>query len=61
MAFVAFGLEMNLRELWKTISGGKPLLLYVLGQAWSLILSLAMAYLMFGILYADKVKAILGK
>jgi uncharacterized integral membrane protein (TIGR00698 family) len=61
LAFVAFGLETNLRELWKYISGGKPLLLYVVGQAWSMILSLAMAYLMFGVLYADQVKSILAK
>lgn len=61
LAFVAFGLETNLRELWKYISGGKPLILYLVGQAWSMLLSLAMAYLMFGVLYADKVKSILAK
>jgi hypothetical protein len=36
-------------------------LLYIIGQAWSMILSLAMATLMFGVLYADKVKSILAK
>jgi len=61
LAFVAFGLETNFRELWKYMAGGKPLMLYVIGQAWSMLLSLAMAYLMFGVLYADKIKAILAK
>ncbi len=61
LAFVAFGLETNFRELGKYLKEGKPLFLYVLGQAWSLILSLLMAYLMFGVLYADKVKEILAK
>jgi uncharacterized membrane protein YadS len=61
LAFVAFGLETNFRELGKYLKEGKPLMLYVLGQAWSLILSLLMAYLMFGVLYADKVKEILAK
>jgi len=61
MAFVAFGLETNLRELWRYLSTGKPLALYLIGQTWSLILSLAMAYLMFGWLYADQIQAILKK
>ena len=61
LAFVAFGLETNFRELWKYLCVGKPLLLYIIGQAWSMILSLAMATLMFGVLYADKVKSILAK
>ncbi|MFN6164177.1 MAG: YeiH family protein [Planctomycetota bacterium] len=61
LAFVAFGLETDFRQLWQYLRGGKPLILYLVGQAWSLILSLAMAYLMFGVLYGDKIKAILGK
>ncbi|MBM3964602.1 MAG: putative sulfate exporter family transporter [Planctomycetes bacterium] len=61
LAFVAFGLETNFRELWKYLCVGKPLFLYIVGQAWSMILSLAMATLMFGVLYADKVKSILSK
>lgn len=61
MAFVAFGLETNLRELWRTLSTGKPLALYLIGQSWSLILSLIMAYLMFGWLYANQIQDILKK
>jgi len=61
LAFVAFGLETNFRELGKYLREGKPLLLYLIGQTWSMILSLAMAYWMFGVLYADRVKEILAK
>jgi uncharacterized integral membrane protein (TIGR00698 family) len=61
LAFVAFGLETNFRQLWQYLRGGKPLVLYLVGQAWSLILSLTMAYLMFGVLYGDKIKEIMAK
>lgn len=61
LAFVAFGLETDFRQLWPYLRGGKPLALYLVGQAWSLVLSLAMAYLMFGVLYADKVKELMVK
>lgn len=56
LAFVAIGLETNFWELGKYLKEGKPLALYVLGQAWSLLLSLLMAYWMFGVLYADRFK-----
>jgi uncharacterized integral membrane protein (TIGR00698 family) len=61
LAFVAFGLETDFRKLWHYLRGGKPLALYLVGQAWSLILSLLMAYLMFGILYRDRIQEIMGK
>jgi uncharacterized membrane protein YadS len=61
IAFVALGLETNFWDLSKYLKEGKPLALYVIGQAWSMLLSLLMAYLMFGVLYADKVKEILAK
>jgi uncharacterized integral membrane protein (TIGR00698 family) len=61
LAFVALGLETNFWELGKYLKEGKPLLLYLLGQSWSMILSLIMAYIMFGVLYADKIKAFLAK
>ncbi|NBO18814.1 MAG: hypothetical protein EBV03_06235 [Proteobacteria bacterium] len=54
-------LETNFWELGKYLKEGKPLLLYLLGQSWSMILSLIMAYIMFGVLYADKIKAFLAK
>lgn len=61
LAFVAFGLETNFRELSKYLREGKPLLLYLLGQAWSMLLSLAMASLMFGYLYADRIQEMMKK
>ena len=61
LAFVAFGLETDFRQLWQYLRGGKPLILYIVGQAWSMILSLIMAYLMFGLLYGDKIKEIMAK
>jgi len=61
LAFVAFGLETNFRELGKYLREGKPLLLYLIGQAWSMLLSLAMATLMFGYLYADRIQEMMKK
>lgn len=48
LAFVCIGLETNFRELMPYLRSGKPLTLYVCGQALNLILSLLMATLMFG-------------
>jgi uncharacterized membrane protein YadS len=61
LAIVAFGLETNFRNLWQYLREGKPLVLYLVGQAWSLVLSLLMAYLMFGVFYGDKIKEIMAK
>ncbi|MCA9080553.1 MAG: putative sulfate exporter family transporter [Planctomycetaceae bacterium] len=47
LAFVAIGLDTNFAELFKTLKGGKPLILYICGQSLNLVLTLAMAYLMF--------------
>lgn len=47
LAFVSIGLETNFRELRPYFHGGKPLVLYVCGQTLNLLLSLAMAWLMF--------------
>lgn len=47
IAFVSIGLSTNFRELKSHFTGGKPLILYVCGQAFNLALTLLMAYLMF--------------
>jgi uncharacterized integral membrane protein (TIGR00698 family) len=47
LAFVSIGLATNFRDLAHLFKGGKPLTLYVVGQTFSLMLSLAMCYLMF--------------
>lgn len=51
LAFICIGLSTNFRQLAPYLRSGKPLLLYVCGQAFNLILTLAMATVMFGWLY----------
>ncbi|MEW6671754.1 MAG: putative sulfate exporter family transporter [Thermodesulfobacteriota bacterium] len=47
LAFTSIGLATNFRELAHYFKGGKPLILYVSGQTFNLILTLLMAYVMF--------------
>ena len=47
LAFVSIGLATNFRELKYHFKGGKPLILYICGQSFNLILTLLMAYIMF--------------
>jgi len=47
LSFAAIGLATNFRELRHYFKGGKPLILYVCGQTFNLILTLIMAYIMF--------------
>jgi uncharacterized membrane protein YadS len=47
LAFVSIGLDTNFRELARYFRGGKPLILYLVGQAFNLTLTLFMAWLMF--------------
>jgi uncharacterized membrane protein YadS len=51
LAFICIGLSTNFRQLAPYLRSGKPLLLYVCGQAFNLILTLAMATVMFGWFY----------
>ncbi len=51
LAFVSIGLESNFKELAKQMEGGKPMLLYVVGQSFNLVLTLLMAWLAFEILF----------
>ena len=53
LAFVSIGLESNFAEMAKQLEGGKTLLLYIVGQSFNLILTLAMAWLAFSILFPD--------
>ncbi len=54
-AFVSIGLETNIRQFAPYLRGGKPLMLYLCGQALNLVLTLAMAWLMFEVLFRDLV------
>ncbi|MGW8273151.1 MAG: YeiH family protein, partial [Thermodesulfovibrionales bacterium] len=47
LAFTSIGLATNFRELAHYFKGGKPLILYIVGQTFNLILTLIMAYIMF--------------
>jgi uncharacterized membrane protein YadS len=53
LAFTSIGLATNFRELAKYFKGGKPLILYVTGQSFNLILTLLMAYIMFFIVFPE--------
>jgi uncharacterized membrane protein YadS len=55
LAFVSIGLETNFRELAPYLRGGKPLTLYLCGQALNLVLSLFMSWLMFRVVFRDSV------
>ncbi|MEO1054615.1 MAG: putative sulfate exporter family transporter [Bacteroidota bacterium] len=51
LAFVSIGLATNFKELGKFMKGGKPLVLYLCGQALNLALTLLMAYIMFYLVF----------
>ena len=53
LAFVSIGLESNFREYRQMLSQGKPVILYLCGQALNLALSLFMAWLMFEIVFPN--------
>jgi len=53
LAFVAIGLESNFRDLSSRMEGGKPLLLYVVGQSFNLALTLLIAWLAFFVVFAE--------
>ncbi len=53
IAFVSIGLSTNFRELKAHFSGGKPLILYLVGQAFNLTLTLLMAYIMFYLVFPE--------
>jgi len=47
LAFVSIGLESNFKEMARVMEGGKPLILYLTGQSFNLILTLIAAYILF--------------
>jgi uncharacterized integral membrane protein (TIGR00698 family) len=48
LAFVSIGLESNFKELASQLVGGKPIILYIVGQSFNLALTFVMAWLAFG-------------
>ncbi len=55
LAFVAIGLESNFRDLVSRMEGGKPLILYVIGQSFNIVLTLFIAFLAFMILFPNAI------
>ncbi len=55
LAFVSIGLESNFNELAKQMEGGKPMVLYAVGQSFNLILTLAVAWLAFVLLFPNAI------
>jgi uncharacterized integral membrane protein (TIGR00698 family) len=55
LAFVAIGLESNFKELAKQMEGGKPMILYVVGQSFNLILTLLIAWLAFMVVFPNSI------
>ena len=53
LSFVSIGLATNFRELREHFKGGKPLILYVFGQSFNLILTLTVAYIMFYVVFPE--------
>jgi uncharacterized membrane protein YadS len=58
LAFVAIGLDTNFRELAGYFRQGKPVVLYVAGQALNLTLTLLMAWLMFQVVFPHAADAL---
>ena len=48
LAFASIGLESNCRELAAQLVGGKPIMLYIVGQSFNIVLTLLVAWLAFG-------------
>lgn len=53
LAFASIGLSTNFREMAHYFKGGKPVILYVCGQSFNLALTLAMAYVMFFLVFPE--------
>ena len=53
LAFVSIGLESRVENYLPQLRSGKPLVLYVCGQSLNLILTLLMAWLMFGVVFRE--------
>jgi uncharacterized membrane protein YadS len=53
LSFVSIGLATNFRELKEHLVGGKPFILYVVGQSFNLFLTLVVAYIMFYVVFPE--------
>jgi len=55
LAFMAIGLESNFKDLVGRMEGGKPMVLYVVGQSFNLILTLFVAWLAFMVFFPNAI------
>ncbi len=55
LAFASIGLESNFKDLASRMEGGKPMILYVIGQSFNLILTLFVAWLAFMVIFPNVV------
>ena len=53
LAFVSIGLETDIRKLASVMGSAKPVVLYLCGQAFNLLLTFTMAYLAFRVVFPD--------
>jgi len=53
-AFVSIGLDTNFKELLK-LGGGKPAIAFITAQVFNIIITLVIAYILFGILFPVKI------
>jgi len=49
IAFLSIGLETDFKNLRNQVAGGKPVHLYIVGQALNIILTLIFARILFGL------------
>ena len=61
LAFVSIGLESNFREYRHMLASGKPVVLYICGQALNLILSFLMAWFVFTYLFPETAAELMSK
>ena len=60
IAFVAIGLNMNFREFKEPLKGGKPVILYLVGQGFNLLLTGFVAWLMFMVIFRNVTDRLMG-
>ena len=60
LAFVSIGLETDIRKLASVMGSAKPVVLYLCGQAFNLLLTFTMAYLAFRVVFPDVAARIAG-
>jgi len=59
LAFVSIGLSTNFRELAPYFKGGKPVTLYLTGQAFNMTISILLVYLMFYLVFPDITRSLM--